>query len=478
MNPSIRRRLLVILLPTVVIAWLASAASSYFDSMHEQGEVFDAQLAQAAKVLMLLAIHEAEESALSASKEALKEDLNTPRARQVTHQYENRLVFQVWAPPGKELALRSEQAPLTPLSELPYGFSDARIDGKYWRVFTLSDDEYNLRVSVADDYAGRRQLARTIAIRVLVPLFVIVPILALVLWFSVGRALMPLNRLAREVKNRKPTHLDPLREDDAPDEIMPMVDALNALFVRLQSTLENERRFTADAAHELRTPLAGIKTQAQVALREENNQKRSQSLHLLISAVDRTSHLVEQLLTLARLDPETGVTDPVPLHLGRLVSEVAADLAALALEKHIELSVVDHCGKEVIANKEAVKVLVRNLLDNALRYTPRNGTVEAVVEVRDGDAVLTVADSGPGIPEEERVLVLERFSRSTRSSGIGSGLGLSIVRRIAQLHHATLNLERSHLGGLQIEVRFPLDGFQGQAAHADRRGSRVQGRSG
>lgn len=457
MNPSIRRRLLVILLPAIAIAWLVSAVISYFDSLHEQSEVFDAQLAQAARVLALLAEHEVEENALAASKEALKEDLNSPRAARISHQYENKLIFQVWMPPGKQLVLRSEDAPLDPLSDLASGYSDKRIGGQSWRVYTVTDQQHGFRVSVADNYAGRRVLARIIAIRVLIPLFVVMPVLALVLWFSVGRGLLPLNRLAREIKHRNPTRLDPVSDDDAPVEIMPMVSALNALFARLQSAIEHERRFTADAAHELRTPLAGIKTQAQVALREENNQRRSQALQLLISAVDRTSHLVEQLLTLARLDPETGITDPVRVRLGRLASEVAADLAAMALDKNIDLSVTDRCAKDITANREAIKVLIRNLVDNALRYTPRNGTVEIRVEGRDGNAVISVADSGPGIPEEEHVLVLERFSHSTRAVGIGSGLGLSIVRRIAQLHHASLNLlQTSPLGGLQVDVSFAL----------------------
>lgn len=455
MNPSIRRRLLVILLPAIAFAWLVSAITSYFDSLYEQGRVFDAQLAQAAKVLMLLAIHEYEENALMPSKGALKQALNDERAAQVSHPYENRLIFQVWQLPAKQLVLHSEHAPILPLSEKLYGYSDTSFGNDLWRVFTITNEEYKIRVDVAENYAGREELARIIAIRVLIPLFVVIPILALVLWFAVGRALFPLRRLALEVKRRKPAHLDPVNAHDAPVEITPLVESLNTLFERLQNTFQNERRFTADAAHELRTPLAGIKTQAQVALRDRNEQHRRKALQHLIIGVDRTSRLVEQLLTLARLDPETGIVDPKSVRLGKLASEVIADLAPLAFEKRIDISMTDQCHKELVMHEDAMSILIRNLVDNALRYTPQGGIVEVSIKEQGDDVVLSVADNGPGIPEEERPKVLERFYRLTQT-GVGSGLGLSIVLRIAQLHRATMNLQASRYGGLQIDVTFPL----------------------
>jgi two-component system sensor histidine kinase QseC len=455
MNPSIRRRLLVILLPAIAFAWLVSAITSYFDSLYEQGRVFDAQLAQAAKVLMLLAIHEYEENALTPSMDALKQALNDQRAALVSHPYENRLIFQVWQLPGRQMVLHSEHAPLLPLAEKLYGYTDTRIGDELWRVFTITNEEFKIRVDVAENYSGREELARIIAIRVMIPLFVVIPILALVLWFAVGRALFPLRRLALEVKRRKPTHLDPVNAYDAPVEITPVMESLNTLFERLQRTFDNERRFTADAAHELRTPLAGIKIQAQVVLRDKNEQRRRQAAQHLISAVDRTSRLVEQLLTLARLDPETGIVDPRSVRLGKLAAEVIADLASLAFEKRIDISMTDECNRELIVHQDAMSILIRNLVDNALRYTPRGGIVEVAIKEQGDQVVLSVIDSGPGIPDEERPRVLERFYRLTQA-GVGSGLGLSIVQRIAQLHRGTMELRTSRYGGLQIDVTFPL----------------------
>ncbi len=446
---------MVILLPAIAFAWLVSAITSYFDSLYEQGRVFDAQLAQAAKVLMLLAIHESEENALTPSRDALKQALNDERAAQVSHPYENRLIFQVWQLPAKTLVLHSEHAPMLPLSEKLYGYNDTQLGSELWRVFTITNEEYKIRVDVAENYAGREELARIIAIRVLIPLFVVIPILALVLWFAVGRALFPVWRLALEVKRRKPTHLDPVNVHDAPVEIIPLVESLNILFARLQRTLENERRFTADAAHELRTPLAGIKTQAQVALRDRDEQRRRKALQHLLIGVDRTSRLVEQLLTLARLDPETGIVDPKSARLGKLAAEVIADLAPMAFEKRIDISMTDQCPKELIIHEDAMSILIRNLVDNAMRYTPRGGIVEVSIKEQADNAVLSVADNGPGIPEEERPKVLERFYRLTQT-GVGSGLGLSIVHRISQLHHGTMNLRTSRYGGLQIDVTFPM----------------------
>lgn len=455
MNRSIRRRLLVVLLPAIAIGWLVSAVLSYCDTLHEQGEVFDAQLAQAAKVLLLLTVHEEQESALKPSKKGL-EGMEDSRVTQVSHPYEHRLIFQVWSLPDRTLVLHSENAPSMALSSLPSGYSNARIGDKRWRVFAVTDKEHGVQVEVAENYGRREALAQTIAIRALIPLFVMLPILALVLWFSVGRALLPVRRLASEVKHRRPTNLGPVRADDAPLEIMPLVESLNTLLDRVQRTFENERRFTADAAHELRTPLAGIKTQAQVAMRDTDAARRRQALEMLTKGVDRTTRVIEQLLTLARLDPETGLVDPRPVRLGRIVSEVAADLAPMALAKQIDIGVTDHGGGEIVAHADAVAILVRNLVDNALRYTPHGGTVELEIADRRGYAVLSVSDSGPGIPEDERPRVLERFYRSAQATDTGSGLGLSIVRRIAQLHRATIELHAARLGGLQVDVSFPL----------------------
>lgn len=457
MARSIRRRLLLILLPVIAAAWLASAVTSYFDTLHEEEEVFDAQLAQSARVLMSLTAHEILEQRALTDEQPLSEILLEGVAGRIRHPYEHKLVFQVWTQPGPQLVLRSENAPQSPLTDKVNGYSDARIGAHWWRVFSLSDTQRGIRVLAGESYAVRQEIASSIALRVLIPVFALLPVLALLLWYAVGRALSPLHRLAREVQGRKAQHLAPVDADYAPLEIEPLVKALNDLFLRFHKAFENEHRFTSDAAHELRTPLAGLKTQAQVALRAADSDSRRNALQYVINAVDHMSRLVDQMLILARFDPEVGVTEPVAVNLCELAGKVVAELDSMAMDRHLDVGVTDQCDMRVQGQPEALEVLIRNLVENALHYTPEGGTVEVNIGRRDDDVVLSVYDSGPGIPEAEYERVLERFYRRAGSPGRGSGLGLSIVRRIAEIHHAEIMFKKSPLGGLRVDVVFPAN---------------------
>lgn len=454
--PSIRRRLLITLLTTIAIAWVISAITSYFDAKDEITELFDAQLAQSAKAILSLTTHELEEQRSFAGSNSLTEAISQKAWSHTGHHYEHKLALQVWVDDRKHLALRTEDAPDTPLSNKDNGFSDIVLENTRWRVFSIADVAQPITIKIAENYQIRDALTNHIALRVLAPVFVTLPLLATLIWFAVGRSLSPLNRLAKEVKNRKPLQLESVEANSAPIEIAPLVHSLNNLFERLRAAFENERRFTADAAHELRTPLAGLKTQAQVALRATDDESRRQALAQLITAVDRTSHLVQQLLTLARVDPDTGIVDHMPVKLGELASCAVAELAHLAISKNIEISMEDQGQVITEGNEDALGILIRNLVHNAIRYTPDDGTVEVTVRTVEKHAVLTVNDSGPGIPEDERDRVMKRFYRRPGSTGEGSGLGMSIVVRIAELHHATVELKTSRLGGLQVDVSFPV----------------------
>ncbi|MCC6656772.1 MAG: hypothetical protein IT512_01160, partial [Rhodocyclaceae bacterium] len=287
-------------------------------------------------------------------------------------------------------------------------------------------------------------------------LYFALPALALLVWLAVGAGLAPLAGVAREVARRDPDNLAPLDPGRSPREVLPLVAALNALFGRLKDSLEQERRFTADAAHELRTPLAAVKTQAQVALGATGEAERSRALANVVAGTDRASRLVEQLLVLARLDPQTALPTGQPVDLHELARQGVAELAPAAAAKGVEMGLAPGEATPVAGDAVLLAVLLRNLLDNAVRYTPSGGEVEVSVGRTSGGASLAVVDSGPGIPEAERGKVCERFHRLLGSGEDGSGLGLSIVRRIADLHRATVVLGEGPGGrGLRVEVTFP-----------------------
>jgi signal transduction histidine kinase len=267
--------------------------------------------------------------------------------------------------------------------------------------------------------------------------------------------LQPLAAVALEIASRDSDHLVELRPARAPEEVRPLVEAINSLFTRVEQTLESERRFTADAAHELRTPLAALTAQAQVAMQARSAAEREHAMAQLATSLRRATRLVDQILTLARLDPEdrppTGRVD-----LGGLAEEVCARHGALALEKDIALE-LNAEPVTVPGDSDMLRILLRNLVDNAIRYTPVGGQVTVAV-TREG---LSVTDSGPGIPVEERARVFNRFHRLAGQDIEGSGLGLSIVARIAERHGAAISLDSGADGrGLKISVRFPVSARQ------------------
>jgi two-component system, OmpR family, sensor kinase len=280
-------------------------------------------------------------------------------------------------------------------------------------------------------------------------------VLGLLLWIGIGQGLRPLAALAGEVAQRDPDNLAPLA-GRAPREVAPVIEQLNRLFARIERSLERERRFTADAAHELRTPVAGIKAQAQVARLAAGEGARNRALDQVVSGADRAARLVEQLLTLARLDS----ADRSQLHecdLRELALQCVAELAPAALNKGVSLELADGVSVQAPVIAPLVQVLLRNLIDNAIRHSNAGSEVRVRVALQDGAAQLSVTDSGPGIPADQREKVLMRFYRLPEAGEGGSGLGLSIVQRIAEIHGAQLALAEAATGkGLEVHVRFPL----------------------
>lgn len=446
---SIRRRLLATLLALFTLAWALLGALSFVNAKHEIEEIFDAELAQSARVLMSLTLHELEE-------EQQGKDENLPEVvpdYKIGHHYEKKIAFQVFQ--RDKLLLQSPSAPATMQHDVP-GFSDQRIDSAVWRVFVLHERALDVRIVVAERDDLRDDLIHKIAWQTLVPIGVTLPLLAFLIWSGVGGGLAPLKRVAREIGARSHQQLAPLPETSVPVEVQPLTNALNDLLARLRQAFERERRFTADAAHELRTPLAGLKAQAQVALREGKDADRHEALTRIVQGVDRLTHLVAQLLTLARLDPDVVSTPSEEVDIAALATEVMSELAPVATDKDIALGLAEGSAGVVRGQRAALGILLRNLVDNAVRYTPVNGEVEIAVQTGNDGVLLSVRDTGPGVPAAEQARIFDRFFRGEASSGEGCGLGLSIVKRIAELHQANVSLHAPAIGsGLIVRVEFP-----------------------
>ena len=457
MRLSLHQRLLIYLISTALLAWLAIAFASVVTTRKEVEELFDANLAQSAWVLSSLVSHELREEGAIGSTGAFTDDrgrLDELESHLASHKYESPVAFQIWVGEGA-FRFHSATAPEEPFSNDEPGFSNASLDGIDWRVFTYSEKTADIVIRIAERQEVRKEIIKQIAWQFIWPLILGLPILAFVIWKSVGHAIRPLAAVADAVTRRDPAHLTRLDMVNVPSEVVPLIKSLNDLFERLETALDGERRFTADAAHELRSPLAALKTQAEVALRARDDSARQQALTQVIRGVDRASHLVDQMLTLARVDPETAVAEFHDLALGSIVQEVAAELAGEAVRKDIDFGLEERGSARIRGNTDALQVMVRNILDNAIRYTPDGGRVEIRIEDGDdGTVALVVADSGPGIPVEERGGIYRRFYRRGGNRVPGSGLGLSIVKRIADLHAATITLSTSAMGGLKASVNF------------------------
>jgi two-component system sensor histidine kinase QseC len=355
------------------------------------------------------------------------------------------------------IMLRDAMAPELPLTAA--GFVDMALDGKTWRVYRLTDAQTGMTVQVGERQAFRDELVRYITRDTLIPLLVALPVLALLIWIVVGRALLPLQRLAQGVSRREPNSLEPIDEQDAPREIHGLVQALNRLFGRMRAALERERQFTSDAAHELRTPLAALKTHLQVAQSDVTGSRGRRSIDQALKGVDRAAHMVEQLLLLARADSgQERAQIATPVDLDALASDGVAALSQAAVERHIDLGIEIVKPYKVPGDRAALEVMLRNLIDNAIRYTPPWGCVTVAVGAEDAGGWLRVSDNGPGIPVADRKRVFDRFYRGEGEQAAGTtgtGLGLSIVQRIAQMHDARVELAPGPDGrGLAVTVSF------------------------
>jgi two-component system OmpR family sensor kinase len=431
---SIRRRLLAWLLGGTALAVAAGTVSTFLMAREEANALADYQLQQ-----MALSFRD---HALASGLIAQEE--NPARGLEV--------LVQIWNQQGVRLYISHPRAGIPDRAQL--GFADVSAPGGRWRVFSAQLRDHVIQV--AQPYAVRDRLAARLALRTAWPMVAVLPLLGLLIWLTVGKGLSPIERLARDVGRRSPDALAPLEERGLPREVQPLVHALNDLLHRLHRALETQRAFVADAAHELRTPLAALRLQAQIAERAAQDGERREALGSLKRGVERASHLVQQLLALAREEDQEAQSPSVPVRLDELAREVIAEHASLAHDKSIDLGMAREEPLSVEGSPAGLRTLLSNLVDNAVRYTPAGGSIDVSLARDCDEAVLEVSDSGPGIPPAERARVFDRFYRRAGDAPEGSGLGLAIASQVVQRHRGSIALADSPKGGLRVVLRLPL----------------------
>lgn len=431
---SIRARLLVLLVTLILLAATVVGTITYRNVLREVESLFDYQLRQ-----MALSLRDQGEIVPRDAASLADPDLD--------------LVVQVWSADGR--TVYASKVPRALPGRAVLGFADVQVQGMAWRTFSVLG--HQRVIQVAQPQATRRGRATEAALRSITPLLLLAPLLALAVAAVVTLSLRPLARVARAAHERganEPESLAPLPLAGLPDEALPLVRALNALLQRLATAFDAQRAFVADAAHELRSPLTALRLQLGLLRSAPDEAARLQAQAALAAGVERAARLVEQLLTLARSEPGASLAPHGTVDLSELAREVLADSAALANMRGTQLELQAETPMQVQGDRTALAALLRNLVDNALRYAPPRSQV-VVSLTQEGTSVrLVVDDSGPGLTEAERERAFDRFWRRDAGAESGSGLGLAIVRSVAERHRATVALDASPLGGLRVTVAF------------------------
>ncbi|MBC7394971.1 MAG: two-component sensor histidine kinase [Variovorax sp.] len=438
MTGSLRARLLWFLLAAIVLAAGVQALVAYRTVLNEADEIFDYHMQQMALSLRAGLPPSAAVGGIGAGEQNFE------------------FVVQVWTTEGVRIFESAEEAALPQLAVL--GFADVRARGTTYRVFSVQT--HGLVIQVAQDLRVRKRMAGALALRTIGPIALMAPLLMLVVWWVVSRSLAPVARVRRQVAAREANELSPVSEEGLPEEVRPLVHELNLLFDRVRHAFDAQKHFVADAAHELRSPLTALKLQVQSLQRAPDEATRNIAIGRLAAGIDRATRLVEQMLALARHEASMAAgAKPEQVDLNEVARLAVSDAIANAQARRIDIGVA-HADANVAAvvvqgQPEALRMMLRNLLDNAVKYTPEGGRVDIGIAQRDAGVELSVDDSGPGLPESERGRVLDRFYRSGEPQAPGSGLGLAIVKSIADLHDATVSLGASpSLGGLRVLIRW------------------------
>ncbi len=418
----------------VMVALVSALAASitYRRVLNETSALFDYQLRQMALSLR---------SQISLA----------PRIEVPPDQGDTDFVIQIWDLFGARMYLSRPGLPI--INQTVLGYANLSVQGQSWRAYGLQTPAGVIQI--AQPISVRQHLARAAALRIVIPLILLLPVLVVFVAWIVGRGLLPLRRLTAEVQRRDAHSMTPLRDDDLPLEIVPLVAELNRLLERLRAAFAVQRNFIADAAHELRSPLTALRLQSQLLERAPDEAARSEARVRLGEAVARAIHLVEQLLALARSEPHAILGAFETVDLAALCTQAIAETHPLATTRRIDLGLECTTAIPVRGDPEALRILVRNLVDNAVRYTPAGGSVLVRCMDTTLGSVLQVDDTGPGIPPAERGRVFDRFFRRAAVQESGTGLGLAIVKAIGERHGARISLDDAPGGGLQVTVTFP-----------------------
>jgi len=428
---SIRARLLFALLALVVAGSVLTGVLTYRRVLAETSSLFDYQLRQ-----MALSLRAQVPLA--------------PRLELPPQQGDSDFVVEIWDLYGTRVYVSRPGLPV--IGQPLLGYSDLTLQGQPWRVYGLRT--LDGVIQIAQPLSVREGLAGAAALRVMLPLLILLPLLGVAVVWVVGSSLAPLRRIVGEVQRRDVGSLAPLATAELPEEIAPLIEQLNRLLARLEAAFGAQRAFVADAAHELRSPLTAVRLQSQLLDRAPDEAARRTARAELGAAVERAIHLVEQLLALARSDPQDVRSELQPVALEAVAADAIRDTHALALQRQIELQLSTEPDITVRGDPEALRTLARNLVDNAVRYTPAGGQVQVRSRHEASGAVLQVSDTGPGIPPAERARAFDRFYRRANSPAGGCGLGLAIVKAIAERHGARVMLDEAPGGGLQATVVF------------------------
>ena len=429
---SIRARLLIALISLMALVSISAGAVTYRRVLSETSNLFDYQLRQMALSLR--------------GQVTLAPRVEVPAAQGDTD-----FVVQIWDLFGARVYLSRPGLPL--INRPTLGYADLSLGGEIWRAYGLRTGDGVIQV--AQPVRVREALARAAALRVMIPLIVLLPIIIAAVVWVVGRGLWPLRQVTAEVQQRDAGTLTPLGSANLPLEIKPLVDELNRLLARLQIAFTAQRAFISDAAHELRSPLTALRLQAQLLDRAPDEAARLEARAQLGAAIERATHLVEQLLTLARSEPQETAIKFEPVALADIAAEAITDCHAMALDRNIELSLDAEPGLKARGDREALRAMLRNIIDNAVRYTPPGGSVAVRTLTKSERALVEIVDTGPGIAPAERERIFDRFYRRPGTAAPGTGLGLAIVKAIAERHGAQVLLEEAAGGGLRVTVEFP-----------------------
>ncbi|MDY0924262.1 quorum sensing histidine kinase QseC [Leclercia sp. CFBP8987] len=440
---SLKLRLTLLFLVLSLTAWFAASLVAWQQTSEKLDKLFDTQQMLFAKRLLTMDLDEIR------APERMRE---VPKKAKHGHLDDDALAFAIYTPDGKMVLNDGENGREIPYHYRREGFDNGQLndDNDDWRFLWLTAPDGKYRVVVGQEREYRQEMALDVVRSQLTPWLVALPVMLLVLIVLLSRELWPLKKLAQTLRARSPDATDQLPTHGVPAEVSPLVEALNQLFARTGEMMARERRFTSDAAHELRSPLTALKVQTDVAqLSLDDPQAQAKALDQLHAGIDRASRLVEQLLTLSRLDSLENLDDVEPLKLADLLQSAVMDIyhpaqqAGIEIRLHIHDPQVTRTGQQLL-----LSLLVRNLLDNAVRYSPRGSVVEVTLDTHS----FTVRDTGPGIAPEALARIGERFYRPPGQDQTGSGLGLSIVKRIATLHRMQVSLRNGQDGGFEVRI--------------------------